>query len=108
MKTEKQKRTIVRRIIAMIMAVFMCISLIIPGGEGVPRVYAQTENVGSAGSGNLVTFLALTMKDVTTGEIIVENGTPTGKKVNDGDDVKIMFEFAIGMLDSIEKDDNGN
>ena len=104
MKTKKRLRTIVRRLIAMLIAVVMCIT----SGDGMGRVYAQTVEVGRPDSSELVRYLTLSVKDVTTGEVIVENGTPTGNRVNENDDVKIMFEFLIGEMDTIEKDENGN
>ena len=87
MKTKKRLRTIVRRLIAMLIAVVMCIT----SGDGMGRVYAQTVEVGRPDSSELVRYLTLSVKDVTTGEVIVENGTPTGNRVNENDDVKIMF-----------------
>ena len=104
MKTKKRLRTIVRRLIAMLIAVVMCIT----SGDGMGRVYAQTVEVGRPDSSELVRYLTLSVKDVTTGEVIVENGTPTGNRVNENDDVKIMFEFLIGEMDTIEKDEKGN
>ena len=97
MKTKKRLRTIVRRLIAMLIAVVMCIT----SGDGMGRVYAQTEDVGNASSGKLVRFTTITLKDVTTGELIVEKGIPTGNRVNENDNVTIMFEFLIGEMDTI-------
>ena len=111
MKTKKRFELTGRRIIAILMALLMCFTIIVPaggGGNGLGWVNAQTEDVGNASSGKLVRFTTITLKDVTTGELIVEKGIPTGNRVNENDNVTIMFEFLIGEMDTIEKDENGN
>ena len=111
METQKRFKLTGRRIIAILMALLMCFTIIVPaggGGNGLGWVNAQTEDVGNASSGKLVRFTTITLKDVTTGELIVEKGIPTGNRVNENDNVTIMFEFLIGEMDTIEKDENGN
>ena len=111
METKKRFKLTGRRIIAILMALLMCFTIIVPaggGGNGLGWVNAQTEDVGNASSGKLVRFTTITLKDVTTGELIVEKGIPTGNRVNENDNVTIMFEFLIGEMDTIEKDENGN
>ena len=73
METKKRFKLTGRRIIAILMALLMCFTIIVPaggGGNGLGWVNAQTEDVGNASSGKLVRFTTITLKDVTTGELI--------------------------------------
>lgn len=97
-----------KRIIAFLMALLMVLTIVTPGKTGLSWVNAQTEDVGTSGSGKLVTYENIKLYDKTTGEIIVDNGVPTGNKVNENDYVAIEFHFLIGTTKNVEKDENGN